>query len=308
MKRGYRVISLTLLFFPALAILAKSLPAADTKYVFTSFDPPGSVVTFPVGINNNGVIALQYNEADGSAHSAILKDGVYTIIDVPDTAGTLVSAPNMQGQIVLGYWNPPDNFMHTALYTRGTYSFLPDVPGQQNTSPSAINARGQISGVAWNGDFVIVHGYIWDGMDYTVYDHPDTDIPQTLGFGINNRGQIVGQYTMQNGEIHGFLKEGNAYTEISFPGAPNTAAFGINDSGEIVGLYGEAGAGPFGFAVGSQGFILSKGVFSTLAYPGSESSFPLAMNDTGQIVGVYVDDQGMFHGYLATAVHRRELP
>ncbi len=305
MRRKHHVLTLAVSLVPALAILAISLRAAETRYAFTSFDPPGSVVTFPVGINNNGVIALQYNEEDGSAHSATLKDGVYTIIDVPGTAGTLVSAPNMEGQIVLGYWNLPDGFMHTALYTRGSYDLLPDVPGSQNTSPSAINARGDISGVAWSGDFVLVHGYIWDGASYTVFDHPNTDIPQTLAFGINNRGQIVGQYTMENGESHAFLKDGDAYTEIAFPGAANTAAFGINDSGEIVGLYGDAGPGPFGFAVGSQGFILSKGVFTTLAYPGAESSFPLAINDTGEIVGVYVDAQGGFHGYLATAIHGR---
>ena len=67
---------------------------------------------------------------------------------------------------------------------------------------------------------------------------------------------------------------------------------------------GDAGPGPFGFAVGSRGFLLSKGRFTTLDYPGSVSIFPLGLNDTGQIVGVYMDGAGMFHGYLATASHK----
>ncbi len=303
-KRSRHVLYQAVTFISALAALAISQPATDL-YVFTSFDPPGSITTFPVGINNNGVITLQYFDVDGNAHSATLKDGVYTTIDVPGSAGTLVSAPNMEGQVALGYVNPDDGTLHAALYTRGSYAFLLDVPGEQNTSPSAMNAQGQISGVTWTGDFYVVHGYIWDGTDYTIFDHPNTDIPSTAANGINNRGQIAGYYTMLDGAIHAFVKEGDAYTEISFPGAPNTAAFSINNSGEIVGLYGEAGPGPFGFAVGSQGFILSKGRFATLSYPGAESSFPLSLNDTGQIVGVYLDDQGAFHGYLATLVHKR---
>ena len=67
----------------------------------------------------------------------------------------------------------------------------------------------------------------------------------------------------------------------------------------IVGLYGEAGAGPFGFAVGSHGFVLRKGVYFPLDYPGALTSFPFGINDTGQIVGVYQDGAGTFHGYLA---------
>jgi hypothetical protein len=102
--------------------------------------------------------------------------------------------------------------------------------------------------------------------------------------------------------IHGYLKDGDHYTEIAFPGAPNTAAFGINDSGVVVGLYGNAGSGPYGFAVGSRGFILQKGLYSPLDYPGAATSFPIGINDTGQIVGVYQDAAGTFHGYLATSV------
>jgi hypothetical protein len=210
----------------------------------------------------------------------------------------------MEGQVALAY-SQEDGLLHAAVYMRGSHSFLPDVPDQLNTSPSAMNARGQISGTTWSDNFYVVHGNIWDGSSYNLFDHPNTDIPQTLAMGLNNRGQIVGQYTKVNGEIHGFLKDGDTYTEIAFPGEPNTVAYGINNSGEIVGLCGEAGAGPNAFAVGSHVFVFSKGVFTKLVYPNSLSSFPLGINDTGDIVGVYMDEDGMFHGYLATTIHKR---
>jgi uncharacterized membrane protein len=154
--------------------------------------------------------------------------------------------------------------------------------------------------VVFQESFFPVHSYVWDGAAYTIFDHPASDILFTLAFGINNHDQLVGQYNTSDGVIHGFLKDGDRYTEIADPGVPNTAAFGINNSGVIVGLSGEAGEGPYGFAVGSHGFVLRKGVYSPLDYPGAVSSFPLGINDLSQIVGVYVDAAGTYHGYLAT--------
>ena len=301
MKRNPIPLCLVFAVVAVLTTLAVAEPATNHEYVFTPFDAPDSVFTFPIGINNNGLITMQYlGGNDSRFHSATLRNGTYTIIDVPDASDTLVSAPNMQGQVALGYYLQGEVVMHAAVYTRGSYAFLPDVPGELNTSPSALNAGGQISGVTWSDNFYVVHGYLWDGSVYNIFDHPDTDIPQTLAMGLNNQGQIVGQYTKMNGEIHGFFKDGDNYTEIAFPGEPNTVAYGINNSGEIVGLCGVAGPGPNGFAVGSQGFILSKGIYTKLVYPESASSFPLGINDTGGIVGVYMGEDGVFHGYLAT--------
>jgi uncharacterized membrane protein len=279
-----------------------SVSAAQPKagpYVFTSFDPPGSVQTFPIGINDSGLISMQYNDAAGTIHTATLEDGEYTVIDVPGAAATLASAANQRDQVALGYVNDPDFYMHQAVWTRGRYAYLPDATGFLNVSPSGMNAKGDIVGVVWSDAFVVVRGYIWNGESYVIFDHPASDILYTLPFGINNRGQIVGQYNTGDGVIHGFLKDGDAYTEIAFPGAPNTTANGISNSGILVGLYGEAGAGPYGFATGSRGYVLRGGVYSTLDYPGALTSFPLGVNDVGEIVGVYQDQEGVFHGYLA---------
>ena len=270
-------------------LLAQGWAMAKDKnhFVFTSFDPPGSVLTFPIGINNNGLIAGQYNDAAGVIHTFTLKGGNYTVIDVPGAAGTLASAPNNRGQVALGYFNAPDYYTHAAVYSRGRYIYLPDCPGQLNTSPSAINDRGYISGVVWSDNFTIVHSYVWDGKTCDVYDEPASDIHFTNAFAINNRGQIVGQYNTSDGVIHGYLKYRDNYTEITFPGAPNTVALGINNADVIVGLYGNAGPGPYGFAVGSHGYVMWGGVYSTLDYPGAVSSFSTGINDVGQIVGVY---------------------
>jgi len=282
-------------------LVAQGLALAKHKnhYVFNSFDPPGSVFTVPVGINNNGLIGIQYVDAEGVWHSVLLQNGRYKVIDLPGATNTLDSAPNDQGQDALGYFNPPDNYMHPALYWKGHYKFLPDAPGELNTAGSAINARGHISGVAWSDNFTIVHGYLWDGRTYHIYDHPDSDVHYTIAIAINNRDQIAGWYNTSDGVIHGYLKDRDRYTDITVPGAPNTDACGINNWGAIVGSYGEAVPGPVGL-MGSHAFMLWKGIYSTLDYPGAEATFPMGINDRNQIVGVYQDTAGTFHGYFAT--------
>src|SRR5262249_49433851 len=71
----------------------------------------------------------------------------------------------------------------------------------------------------------------------------------TLAQGINNAGQIVGQYENAN-VFHGFLLSGGTYTTLDGPSAINfTVANGINDAGQIVGFYSNAS--------GNHGFLLT---------------------------------------------------
>ncbi|HTS38823.1 MAG TPA: hypothetical protein VMH04_24325 [Candidatus Solibacter sp.] len=268
-------------------------------YRFTSLDPPGSVGTFPIGINNDGLMTGQYIDADGVVHSFTWKHGKYKLIDVPGAPDTLASTPNSQGQVALTYVDS-NFYLHQALYSNGQYTYLPDAPGWLNIAPAGINDRGHISGAVWNDPtFTIVHGYVWDGSNFAIYDEPNSDIPYTTPFGINNQEQIVGQYNTSDGVVHGYLKRGGTYTEIVVPGAPNTAALGINNWGVIVGTYGDAPPSPFGFG-SSHGFVLWGGTYWTLDRPGALTSFSMDINDWGQIVGSYQDLAGTYHGYLAT--------
>ena len=74
---------------------------------------------------------------------------------------------------------------------------------------------------------------------FSTIDFPGASF--TVAFGINNRGEIVGNYGFADGTGHGFLLDKGNFTTIDFPGAPATApkgALGINDGGQIVGFYG----------------------------------------------------------------------
>ena len=68
------------------------------------------------------------------------------------------------------------------------------------------------------------------------------DVPgafATAAHGINDRGQIVGEYSA--GGLHGFVLDHDTFTTFDVPGTPT----GINNRGEIVG------------GTGGHGFVMS---------------------------------------------------
>ena len=82
-----------------------------------------------------------------------------------------------------------------------------------------------------------------------------------MGLGINDQGEIVGDYVDSAGNRHGFVRSKGHYTTLDVPDAVLTVAEGINDCGEIVGLYVDADGN-------QHGFVLCKGVYTTIDVPG----------------------------------------
>jgi probable HAF family extracellular repeat protein len=92
-----------------------------------------------------------------------------------------------------------------------------------------------------NGTF---HGFLLSGGSFTTLDAPGSTL--TLALGINDAGQIVGEYEA-SGRFHGFLLSGGSFTTLDPPGSTFTNALGINNVGQIVGLYSDASGRTHGF-------------------------------------------------------------
>jgi uncharacterized membrane protein len=129
-----------------------------------------------------------------------------------------------------------------------------------------------------------------EGYTFTSIDLPGATF--TSATGINNGGQIVGNYEDVTGS-HGFLDSGGSFTSINVPGATDTYVSGINNGGQIVGNYDDA--------TGSHGFLDSGGRFTPIKVPGATDTEVSGINAGGQIVGTYLNATGSSHGYLATA-------
>ena len=110
--------------------------------------------------------------------------------------------------------------------------------------------------------------------------------------GINDRGQIVGNFSDASGISHGFLLSAGNFMTIDFPGAlDDTAAFGITANGEIVGFYDDSNGV-------IHGFTLIAGNFNNVDSPGAFLTEAVRANEAGQIVGIY--NLAGQHGFLAT--------
>jgi probable HAF family extracellular repeat protein len=128
-------------------------------------------------------------------------------------------------------------------------------------------------------------------------DHPTFG---TVALGINDIGEVVGDYVAANDPIpdppkppprHGFLRSSKGvFTTFNVPGAVLTIGEGINNAGTIVGVYV--------LADGSEhGFVRTNGVFMTVDVPNSSNTAINSINANGQIVGSYDDSNGT-HGFL----------
>jgi uncharacterized membrane protein len=227
--------------------------------------------------------------------------GTFTTIDDPNaTSGSEATGINNFGQIVGAYdLNPPEaghvlEGAHSFLYNQAMMTFSSiDFPASGVTSTTAIkiNDSGDVAGVYRLGG--PGNGFLLGGGTYSTVNFPGG--VGTHANGINNAGNIVGQYKdTSGGPHHGFLDGGGSFTTIDVAGASDTFASAINTSGDIVGAYAISGS--------VFGFLDKGGNFSTIAFPGATGTEVYGINDHDDIVGVYKDQNGVLHGFEAVPV------
>jgi hypothetical protein len=224
----------------------------DRKGRFTTIDPPGSLATFATGITDHGQIVGYYGVAEGKART-FLRDrgGDITTVEIPGAVTTAPFDINNRGQVVGLYADTepdaggslPPNSIHGFVWTRGSVRKI-DVRGAIGTAAFDINDRGEVVGIYADpkeGDPKgTTHGFRLRNGVFTTIDPPGAvDIDGTPGFqataplGINNRGQVVGQYADARG-LHAYLLDKGRYKTIDPRGVPGTVAADINDRGQIV--------------------------------------------------------------------------
>ena len=115
-----------------------------------------------------------------------------------------------------------------------------------------------------------------EGYTFTSIDFPGAS--GSSAFGINDGGQIVGNYAIHSDGGGGFLYSGGSFTPLNIP--PGTPA-GINAGGQIVGIYFDAATGR------GHGFLDSGGRFTSIDVPGALVTYPTGINTGGQIVGIF---------------------
>jgi probable HAF family extracellular repeat protein len=215
-----------------------------------------------------------------------------TPLDVPfpgATNGTQAYGINNKGQVVGGY-GYANGEVHGFLYADGVFTPF-DVPRANNTVLYAINDQGLLVGEYDVDSSSRWHGFLYADGQFTTLAVPFEGATATHPYGVNNQGQVVGNYWTTAERYHGFLYEDGIYTPIDVPQAVWTLAYEINQPGQIVGQSVDQSGG--------HGFLYDDGAFTLLDAPHAQGTIALGVNDLRQIVGIYSDERSQ-HGFLAT--------
>src|SRR5262249_30835989 len=113
----------------------------------------------------------------------------------------------------------------------------------------------------------------------------------TLPYGINSRGDIVGGYDTPSAITRGFAFQNFKFRTIDAPFGAQTQVLSINNLGQMAGYSFDDPSGPL------SGFIFDGSGFNRFDFPGASISAPNAINDQGEHGGVFFDPFGGY-GYV----------
>jgi probable HAF family extracellular repeat protein len=257
----------------------------------------GGVSSCAKGINAIGQITGQ---ADIALSGSSYKYHAFLYSDTPGTGGAMADLGTLGGDYSVGNnvnvfgqvvgWSMPtgSNVQHAFLYsgTPGKGGAMVDLGTLGGTTSVAysINASGQITGSSYANEVSVDHAFLYTGMP----GHGGTMIDLLggeagCGYGINDFGQVVGNYHTSSGAYHAFLYTGtpgidghvidlDAWLDAVNPvegakwtlGTPRC----ITNTGLICG-FGGYDDGPGGLSDGTRAYVLDVSGLTAVPEPGS---------------------------------------
>jgi hypothetical protein len=283
--------------------------ARERPDLFTTFQVPGALGTYPMSINDSQTVAGYYTAAAGTQGGFVRsQDGTIDTFQVPGSILTEPVGINSAGEIV-GYYEitagVPQGFIRTADGQITTFAAptAASVPTNKVAQPVAINDAGEIVGNYPDVGFasrvfvrsatgVITTFSVSDGADYS-----------TVATGINAGGAIAfygsstsideaggaiwyGQGTVPNPELTCDC------SGLALPGATGLFPTGINATGAVAGWFTTDPNAPYSQvtpeAPASGAFLRSPdGLITTFSSPGTLVPAHLGINASGAIFGNY---------------------
>ena len=272
------------------------LLAAD--YRFIKIDVPNSISTEARGINARGDIVGSYTDANDVTHGFLLRNGVFTNIDVPGATATLgARGINARGDIV-GNFTDGASVQHGYLLRDGQFTQI-DCPGASASFAFGVDNAGDITGSHFDASGNESGFILKDGVFRNV--HAPGSLSTAL-YGAQDNGRVwVGHAQIPpDGAFRGLVRNRPGdFQLIAFPGFPCTVARWINQRGDIVGLFPDTDNVQECSEASTHGFLLQDDQYTQIDFPRSTSTRALAVNDDGGIVGLYEDRQGRTHGFKA---------
>ncbi len=175
----------------------------ETNGTFTTLDGPGQNYTYAWRINDAGQVNGYWFEdpffitSFRRATNGVLTTNVFAGSPV----GTVTRGMNEAGDTAGWKWD--ENYVLQGVVFAGGATNVFTVAGWENTLPGDINNLGDIAGTVNNG-FTNTAGFFRRANGDTVTFNPPGAVEVEV-FGMNDLGQVVGEYADAGGARHGFI-------------------------------------------------------------------------------------------------------
>lgn len=232
----------------------------------------------------------------------------YESFDFPAAAYTIAVGISNSGEVV-GFYGICNGGCvdHGFLRSKDGVLTSIDYPMADSTNAYDINESGDVVGTYF--DTAGQHAFMMDRKgNFTNIDFPDPAACQTVGLGINSRGDVVGYYDLTDpggdcdGPDLGFIRSADGvYQTIENPFADDSIQVnGINPSGQMVGNWLDDSTP---MDEHERAFFLNKaGSASAFDYPGAADTIAFGVNPQGTVTGFYLTEHlntfGPGHGFM----------
>ncbi len=292
---------------PVAILAATAVPAMAVTYNATPIDQAGYPTIIPYGLGPDGTVVGQttgsylpvVRGADGTITVLPTLGGARGSINAVNAAGTL--AGEARTGATVGSNRP---FVRSAS---GTTTVIAIPAGADLGGARAINTAGEVAGdFQTPGNF---QTFVWDAAHgTTVLDLPGGATRDTVAYGINARGEVLGiSYDQGFGpdEIVRWSAAGIATVISGSAAAPHLTLGEFNDAGTIVGAVRIGEVNPF---------LEHATVWDAAGHPtdvgtlaGDNTSVLTAINNHGVAVGYsgIVDDNAVISGRRLVSWTRR---
>jgi hypothetical protein len=182
---------------------------------FTVFDEPNASHypgngTYTTGINANGVVVGDYEDATVGAYHGFTRDrsGKFASFDAPGAGtaqfyGTIPLAINLSGEIA-GYYSDSNAILHAFIRDASGNITDFDPPGSTQTFANGINDRGDVVGY-WVDSHQVYRGFLRESLRRITSFSAPVKNNGTFIISIKNARQMTGFYYDVNAAMHGFL-------------------------------------------------------------------------------------------------------
>jgi hypothetical protein len=255
----------------------------------------GAAVTLDATGNlTNSGLTVGNDQVNSTAYAIDVYSGKLT--PLPRVGSYLVGPSQITatGIVIGSAFNASVTISHGYKYAGGKASLF-DPPGSMFTTPTVINARGEIAGTYEAGE-TSTRGFIYSAGMFTTFKVPGAVSLLTIN-AIDGKGRLAGSYLDATNRAHGFLVTDGIVSKLDYPGNVSTNPFGFGPGGEVVGTINEQN--PYFTA---HGFIYAKGKFTLIDDPKASPLFGtsvVAANASGVLAGSYFDGNGVGHAFTA---------